>query len=111
MSADRPPTGPILRESRFKPKSALVKDFRRDALFLAQDSQQQMLGSDMPMIQPFCFFGGIGENAFALVRKRQIDGRRNFLTNGRPAFNFLADTLDRGMIPKKTIRQILIFTN
>ena len=81
----------------FRRKSALVKDFRGDALLFAQDSEQQVLGADMPMIQSLRFFGGIRQNSFALIRKRQIDRRRHLLANRRSSFNLLANALDRGM--------------
>ena len=96
---------------RVQTQSALVQDFRSNALLFAQNSQQQVLGADMAMIQPLRFFGGVGENSLALVRKRQIDRRRHLLANGRPAFDLLANALDRGRIAKKPIGQVLVFTD
>ena len=44
-----------------------MKNLRRHALFFAKDSQQHMFGSDVPLIQTLSLFGGIGQNAFALI--------------------------------------------
>jgi hypothetical protein len=77
-----------------KAKPALVKDFRSNALFFTQNSEQQMLGANVPVIQALRLFGGIREDPLAFVRERQINGGRNLFTNGGSALNFLTDAFD-----------------
>jgi len=70
-----------------------------------------VLGADMAMIQSLCFFRGVSENPFALIGKRQIDGRRHLLTNSRPSFDLLPNALDRRGIAEKPIGQVLVFAD
>src|SRR5262245_21337979 len=70
-----------------------------------------MLGPDVPVVQTLGLFGRICQNSLALVRKREVDRRRNLLTNGCPALDFLPDTFDRGMISQKTVRKVFVFAN
>ena len=44
-----------------------MQNFGSKALFFAQQSKQQMLGSNVFVGEPLGFFGGIGKHAFALV--------------------------------------------
>src|SRR5437762_13922074 len=70
-----------------------------------------MFGADVPMIETLSFFGGVCKNALTFVRKRQVDRCRNFLTNRRSTFDFLANALNRRMISQETVGQILILAD
>ena len=70
-----------------------------------------MVGADVPVIQALRLFGGIRQNAFALIRKRQIDGGRNFFTNRGPALDLFADTFDGGVISQEAVGQVLVFAD
>src|SRR5262244_3136381 len=48
-------------------KAPLTKNFRGHAFFFAKDAQQQMFGSNVPVIQTLGLFGCIGQNASALI--------------------------------------------
>src|SRR5690349_17340078 len=63
------------------------------------------------MIQSFRLLVGIGEDAFALVRKRQVDRGRDLLANGRAPFNLFTNALDRRGITKEPVGQVLVFTD
>ena len=48
-------------------QAALVQDLGGEALFFSQQTQQQMLGADVPVREALGFLGGIGENPFAFI--------------------------------------------
>ena len=79
------------------------------ALFFAQQPEQQMFGSDMAMGQPFRFFRGIRQHAFALIAEGEIDRGRDFFPDGGVTFDLLADRFHRGMRAQKSVGQGLIF--
>src|SRR5262245_239053 len=71
----------LLRESAFallisqhlfaylgQPQTALVQDFRRNRFLFSQDAEQQVLGPDVPVLQPFALVGGIVQDALGLRR-------------------------------------------
>ena len=58
--------------NRDEPQPPFMENFRSNALFLTQNTQQQVFGANVPMIQPLCFFVRVSQDSFALVRKRQI---------------------------------------
>src|SRR5947208_13926466 len=70
-----------------------------------------MFGADVAMIETLSLFGGVCKNALTFVRKRQVDRCRNFLTNRRSTFDFLANALNRRMISQETVGQILILAD
>ena len=58
--------------NRDEPRRSFMENFRSNALFLAQNTQQQVFGANEPMIQPLCFFVSVSQDAIALVGKQQI---------------------------------------
>jgi len=68
-----------------------------------------VFGADVLVIEPFGLFGSIGENAFALVAKREIDAGGDLLADGGVRLNLLANRLDGGVGAEETIRQSLVF--
>ena len=79
-----------------------------EALLFAQQSQQQVLGADMLVIEPLGFLGAIGQHAFAFVAQREIHGGRNLLSNGGVPFDLLAYGIHRRMGPQEAVGQRLI---
>ena len=53
-----------------QPEARLVKDLGAETLFFTKDSEQKVLGADMPVIQAFRLFGSVRQDSLALVRKR-----------------------------------------
>src|SRR5215510_33458 len=96
---------------RVEAESVLLKDLGCHALFFTKDSQQQMSGSSVPVVQALRLFGRIGKNALALIRHRQVEGGRNFLADCNSAFDLLSDAFDRRVISEKTIGQVLVLLN
>ena len=88
-----------------------MKYFCGHAFFFAKDSKQQMLGADVTVIEPFGFLSRVSKNTFAFVRKREIDGRRDFLPNRGSTLNFLANALDRRVVSQETIGQVFVFAD
>ena len=80
-----------------------MEDLSRKALFLAQQAEQQMLGTDMFMTQAFGFFRAIRQHAFAFVAQRKIDRRRYFLPYRGMRLNLLANGFDRSVRAQETI--------
>ena len=92
-----------------EPQPALVQDFGGEALFFAQQAEQQMLGADVLVVQPLGFFGAIGQHALAFVAERQIDGSGNLFANGGVPFDLLADGFDGGVRPQEPVGQCFVF--
>src|SRR5262249_43816862 len=80
-----------------KPQPALVEDLGGDRILFAQQSEQQVLGADVPIAQPLRLFGGEGQHAFGLARKRQIDLRGDAVAHDRSVFYLLTDQFDVGV--------------
>src|SRR5262249_31298460 len=93
---------------RREPQTALVQNFGREALFFPQQPEQQMLGSNVLVIEALGFLRAIGENALALVAQREINGSGNFFSDGGVAFNLLPDGIDRSMRAQEAVRQRLV---
>ena len=91
-----------------KTQAALMQDLRREALFLAQQAEQQVLSADVLVVQALGFFGPIGEHALAFVAERQIDRGGNLFPNGGVPFDLLADGLHRRVRTQKAVRQRLV---
>src|SRR5215510_4938285 len=77
-----------------------------------------MFGSYIAVFQPPCFLGGITEDPLALVRQRQIDRCRYFLTASYLLFDLLANhhcgtgietVLQVRVLAKQTKKQMLCF--
>ena len=86
-----------------------MQNLRGKALFFPQQTQQQMLGADVPVRQPLRFFGGIGQHALAFIAQRKIDRGRDLLPNRGVSFDLLADGLDRGVRAQEPIGQGFVF--
>ncbi len=92
-----------------EPQAALVQDLGGEALLFAQQAQQQVLGADVLVIQPFGLFRAISQNALAFVAEGQIHGSGNLLADGGVPFDLLADRFHRGVRTQETVRQRLVF--
>ena len=71
------------------------QDRRRHRALLAEDAEQQVLGADVVVQQPVGFLGGELQDALGLGAERDVDRRRHLLPEHGPAFDFLADALER----------------
>ena len=71
------------------------EDGRRHRALFAQDAEQQVLGADVVVQQPIGFFGRKLQHALGFGAERNLDRRRDLLAEDRPAFDFLADVLER----------------
>ena len=89
-------------------QAALVQDLGGEALLLAQQAQQQVLGADVLVVQAFGLFRAIGQHALAFVAQRQIHRSGNLFANGGVAFDLLANGFHRGVRPQKTVGQRLV---
>ena len=95
-----------------QPHPLFHEDGRRDRPLLAQDAQQQVLGADVVVQQTVGFFGGKLQHALGFGAERHLDRRRDLLAEDRPAFDFLADVLERQMrAGKDAAGQALAFPN
>ncbi len=92
-----------------KPQPALMQDLRRKTFLFAQQSEQQMLGADVLVIQPLCFFRAVREHALAFVAEREIDRSRDLLPNRGVPFNLLSDGIDGRVRPQKPVGQLFVF--
>src|SRR6266571_155990 len=88
-----------------------MKNFGSHAFFFAKNSEQQVFGADVAMVQPLGLLRSVRKNPLALVRKRQIDRGGHLLTNCSSTFDFLADTFNRGVVSQESVRQILVFAD
>ena len=71
------------------------EDRRGHRALLAQDAEQQVLGPDVVVQQPVGFFGRKLQHALRFRAERNLDRGRDLLAEDRPAFDFLADVLER----------------
>ncbi len=85
-----------------------MQDLGGEAFFFAQQAQQQMLGTDVLVVQALRFFGAIGEHALALMAERQVHGGGHFLSDRGVRFNLFADGLDGRVGAQEAVRQRLI---
>ncbi len=72
---------------------------------LAQQAEQQMLRTNVLVIQPLGLLCAVGEHALALVTQRQIDGRGHLLPQRGVRLDLLADRFDRRAGAKETVRE------
>src|SRR5665213_3365655 len=86
-----------------------MQNLRRETLLLAQQSQQQMLGPDMLVVQALRFFGAVSQNPFAFMAQRKIDRRRNLLPDCGMPFDLLSDGIHGRVRPQESIGQLFIF--
>ena len=94
---------------RRQPQSALVQNFGGEALFFAQQTEQQVFGADVLMGEPLRFLGGIGQNPLAFIAEREVDRCGDLFPDRGVSFDLLADRFDRGMRAQETIGQSLVF--
>ena len=87
-----------------------MQDFGGETLFFAQQAEQQVLRADVLVIQPFGFFGAVGQNTLAFVAERKIDRSGNLLANRGVAFDLFPDGIDGRVRPQKPVRQLLVFS-
>ena len=71
------------------------EDRRRDRPLLAQDAEQQVLGADVVVQQPIGLFGRELQHALGFGAEGNLDRGGDLLAEDRPAFDFLADVLER----------------
>jgi hypothetical protein len=74
-----------------------VQDLGGEALLFTQQSQQKMLGSNVPVRKALSLLGSVSQNPLALVAQREIDRGRELLPDSNVSLNLLAGGLDRGM--------------
>jgi hypothetical protein len=86
-----------------------MQNFRREAFLFTQKPKQKMLGADVFVVQTFCFFSTVSQNALALMAQGEVDRSGNLLPNRRVAFNLFSDGINRGMRPEKPVSKLLIF--
>jgi hypothetical protein len=87
-----------------------MQNLGRKAFFLAQQSQQQVLGPNMLMRKTFGLFGRVCQNPFTFVAEGKIDGSRHLLADGRVAFDLLADRFHRRVGAQEPVGQGLVFS-
>ena len=92
-----------------KPQSALEQNFGAKGFLFAQDPQQQMLGADVLVPEPFGFFGGVVQDALAFLAQRDFHRGGDALAHGDARFDFLADGFDRAVRAQKSVGQRLVF--
>ena len=90
-------------------QAALMQDVGGETLLFAQQSEQQMLGADVLVIQPLGFLRAIGQHALALMAQRQIDRGRNLLAQRGVRFDLLANGFYRRAGAQKAIGERLVF--
>src|SRR4051812_47492138 len=86
-----------------------MQDFRCEALFFAQQTQEQMLRPNVFMIQAFGLFSAVSENPFTLMAQGQVDRSGYLLPDRSVAFNLLSDGINGGMRPEKPVRELFVF--
>ena len=90
-------------------EAALLENFRGEAFFFAQQTEEQVFGADVLVAEALGFFSGVGQDALALVGERKIDGSGDLLANGCVGLNLLAYGLNRGMRAQETVGEGLVF--
>ena len=64
-----------------KPQAALMQNLGGEALLLAQQAEQQVLGADVLVVQALGLLGAIGQHALAFVAERQIHRSGNLFAD------------------------------
>jgi len=90
-AASLPPRSSIMTLNRVE------RQLCGEAILFAQQTQQLMLGSDVLVVQPRCFFRRIGQNPLALVREREVHSGRDLCSDGSLRFDLPAEELGRGV--------------
>src|SRR5580698_8021452 len=92
-----------------KPQPALMENLRGKTLFFPQQSEQQMLSSNVAVRKSLGFFRGVGENPLAFIAERQVHRRGNLLSDGSVPLDLLADGFHRGVRSQEPVRQGFVF--
>ena len=90
-------------------QAALVEDFGGEALFFAQEAEEQMFGANVLVGEALGLFRGIGQHTLAFIGEGEIDGGRDLLADGGVAFNLFTDGLDGSVRAKKAVGECLVF--
>jgi hypothetical protein len=78
-------------------ESALVEDGGGNGLLLAENSQEDVLGPDIVVNEPFRLFGGESQNPLGFRGEWNLDGSRDLIPDDDAAFDLLANALHRKM--------------
>ena len=78
-----------------EPHPLFHEDRGGDGPLLAEDAEEQVLGPDVVVKQAVGFFGRKLQNPLGFGAERNFDRGRHLLAEHRPAFDFLADVLER----------------
>ena len=76
-------------------ESALVEDGGGNGLLLAEYSQEDVLGPDVVVDEPFRLLGGERQNPLGFRGERNLDGGRNLIADDDAALDLLANALHR----------------
>ena len=68
-----------------------MQNVRSEAFLFPQESEEEMLGTDMLVIEPLGLLGAISEHALAFMAQRKVDGGRHFFPQSSMRFNLLTD--------------------
>ena len=86
-----------------------MQNIRGEAFLFAQEPEQQMLGPDVLVVQPFGFLGAIRQHALALMAQRQVDGSRNLFPQRGVRLDLLADGFHRRAGAQEAVGERLVF--
>ncbi len=73
------------------------QEFSGKAFFFAQQSEQQMLGANVFVVQALGFFCRIGQDPLAFIAERQVHRGGNFVPARRVMFHLPADGFHRSV--------------
>ena len=88
-----------------------MQDLGREALLLAQQAEQQMLGTDVLVGEPLGLFRRVGEHALALVAQRQVHRGGDLLADRRMRLDLLADRIDRRVRTQESVGERLVLAD
>ena len=74
-----------------------MQDLRREGFLLPQQTQQEVFGADVLVLEPLRLFGGGRQHALALLTQRQVHRGRDLFPDRRSSLNLLPDRLNRGV--------------
>jgi len=86
-----------------------MQDVGGEAFFLAQEPQQEMLGSDVLVVEPLGLLRAIRQHALALMAQRQVDGSRHFFAQRGVRLDLLTNGFDGRARTEEAVGQRLIF--
>ena len=97
---------------RVQPHPLLHQDGGGDGAFLAQDTEQQVLGADVAVQEAVGLLGGVLEDALGLPAEGDFDRGGDLLAEDRPTLDFLPDALEgKVRALENAARQPLAFTD